>query len=267
MVNESLIRLLMFVAGSLACLSVIPGVEPGRISDLLARRNAGAYRVALVEQKFLIQPVKVAGRCVHSEGRDDAVGALGISLLPEEAARIAVGPDGMVVCAVDGRKGIACSIRRIHQYAEREFVNLELRFKEGAYRPPGPLVGRNVDVLIPLRSLTTRLVVPQQAVVLRDGLPRVLSVGKGVMPEWRIVEVGDGDEKSIEIFSGLAEGDSVLLVGSARSMLTRSRWGDMPAPGEAMGGQDASGGSESARTAQHTTGRPSPDQRPMRPIP
>lgn len=72
--------------------------------------------------------------------------------------------------------------------------------------------GMFASVLIETDVLAHRLLVPRSALLIRDQRPLVFTIENG-LAKWHYVETGDSNEEMIEILSGLAAGDSVVIDG------------------------------------------------------
>ena len=59
---------------------------------------------------------------------------------------------------------------------------------------------------------TDRLLVPREAILVRDGRTLVFLARSG-KAEWRYVSAGEENEEYFDVLSGLDEGDSVMIAG------------------------------------------------------
>jgi multidrug efflux pump subunit AcrA (membrane-fusion protein) len=86
-------------------------------------------------------------------------------------------------------------------------VHVELVDNRGKF-----LVGNNVMVEILTQERTNILLIPSDAVQLKEDRPFVQLLRDGEIKE-RTVQIGVSDPDRIEIREGLSEGDLVLLAG------------------------------------------------------
>jgi RND family efflux transporter MFP subunit len=77
--------------------------------------------------------------------------------------------------------------------------------------------GMTAEVRIMVRTLSQVMVVPLQAVAEHRGLHYAFVEGKNGAVERREIQVGDSNDKLIQVVSGLAEGDQVLLDARIRA--------------------------------------------------
>ncbi len=131
------------------------------------------------------------------------------SVLETELPRIAIG-DAVTVIPVSGQEACSGRITEINPLVE-DNGNVKVKATVGNGR--GLLDGMSARVTIapaPVKALS----VPKQAVAVRSGRTVVFTWNNG-HAEWHDVTLGQENDLSHEITSGLAEGDIVIVGGAA----------------------------------------------------
>ncbi len=97
-------------------------------------------------------------------------------------------------------------------------VHPERRTVDLFYELPNPggrlLIGRTVDVLLETRRAVDAVVVPEEAIVLENGLPTVYVLLQGELFQKRELETGARDRGFVEVKRGVAEGERVVIRGA-----------------------------------------------------
>ena len=73
--------------------------------------------------------------------------------------------------------------------------------------------GMHTEVEIVAEVHKDRLLVPQEAVLVRTGGRKLVFVAEGGLAKWRYVEIGLENEDYAEILDGIKEGELVLVDG------------------------------------------------------
>jgi len=72
--------------------------------------------------------------------------------------------------------------------------------------------GMHAEVEIVTEVFARRLLVPQEAVLVRGGRPLVFVVENG-LAKWRYIQTGEENEQYVEVLEGLSEGEQVIIEG------------------------------------------------------
>jgi membrane fusion protein (multidrug efflux system) len=89
-----------------------------------------------------------------------------------------------------------------------------LKVRAVIQNPSSKLVpGAYVKVAIKLKEAPNSIVIPSSTVIPDDRFTRVVVVGDSSKAQFVDVEIGVRTEKSVQIISGLEQGDTVLTTG------------------------------------------------------
>jgi RND family efflux transporter MFP subunit len=102
---------------------------------------------------------------------------------------------------IDPRSGMMRITAELSQPGSRQAGSYAL-FRPGMY----------ASVLIETECLEGRLLVPREALLMRD-LRQLVFTARNGLAKWNYVETGDENRELIEIRSGISEGDTVLVEG------------------------------------------------------
>lgn len=72
--------------------------------------------------------------------------------------------------------------------------------------------GMHAEVEIVSEIFPARLLVPQEAVLVRGGRPLVFAVEDG-LAKWRYIQTGEENERFVEVLEGITEGEQVIVEG------------------------------------------------------
>jgi RND family efflux transporter MFP subunit len=139
-------------------------------------------------------------------------------IVEREAARVCPGQGAVISCmAFPGRPypGIVRAVSPVIDLKSRMMrAAVELSATRGGRRAPQvPLrPGMFATVLIETDRLHGRLLVPREALLTRDLRPLVFTLEHG-RAKWHYVETGEENQEFVEVRSGLAEGDTVIVEG------------------------------------------------------
>ncbi len=166
---------------------------------------AGVVTHRLVERGQLVNSSASAFHVADISRLEAVVG------VPErEASRIQVGQVAWV--RVEGRSAFRAEVARVRPVVDPESgtvqVVVEVDPDQGGGLRPGQFV--NVDIVT--ETLDERLTLPRTAVLVDGAVPRVFTVSDGRAVE-REVELGVSQAERVEIRSGVARGDTVVVVG------------------------------------------------------
>jgi RND family efflux transporter MFP subunit len=132
-------------------------------------------------------------------------------ILESEIGKIKVGREAAIhLTAYPGRifLGRVAAISPLVNPAERTcsvFIHLDNPTEE--IKP-----GMHAEVEIVSEIFPKRLLVPQEAVLVRGGRPLVFVVEGGVA-KWRYIKPGEENERFVEVLEGVSEGEQVIVEG------------------------------------------------------
>ncbi len=132
-------------------------------------------------------------------------------ILESEIGKIKVGREAAIhLTAYPGRifLGRVAAISPLVNPAERTcsvFIHLDNPTEE--IKP-----GMHAEVEIVSEIFPKRLLVPQEAVLVRGGRPLVFVV-EGGLAKWRYIKPGEENERFVEVLEGVSEGEQVIVEG------------------------------------------------------
>lgn len=139
-------------------------------------------------------------------------------IIEAEADRIRLGEAAAVTCiAYPGTRfgGRVCAVSPVVDLKTRMLrATLEVSKRGAGANSPSAILrpGMFASVLIETDRLRDRLLVPREALLMRDLRPLVFTLEKG-LAKWRYVETGEENQELVEIRSGISAGDTVIVDG------------------------------------------------------
>lgn len=157
-----------------------------------------------------------------------------VDILESEIGRVAVGQKAKIRAAGLPEMEFEGSVRTLNPIVDakagtmKAAIALTGRTNDGQFPRSHLRPGMFASVLIETRTFLHRLLVPREAVLVRDQRPLVFTV-EGSLAKWHYIETGESNEECFEIRSGLSQGDTVIVDGhytlahdAKVSVLTRS---------------------------------------------
>jgi len=132
-------------------------------------------------------------------------------VLETEVSKIKVGREADIrFSAFPGRvfKGAVLAVSPVINKEDKTcsvFIGLENPAEE--IKP-----GMHAEIEIVTEIFPKRLLVPQEAVLVRGGRPLVFVVENG-LAKWRYIQTGQENEQSVEVLDGVKEGEPVIVEG------------------------------------------------------
>ena len=141
-----------------------------------------------------------------------------VDILESEIGRVAVGQKAHVRAAGLPEMEFEGSVRTLNPLVDAKAKTMKATIalvgRSRTGQSPGSILrpGMFASALVETQSLPHRLLIPREAVLVRDQRPLVFTV-EGLLAKWRYVETGEGNEECVEIRSGLSPGDTVIVDG------------------------------------------------------
>jgi membrane fusion protein (multidrug efflux system) len=141
-----------------------------------------------------------------------------VDILESEIGRVAVGQKARARAAGLPEIEFEGSVRTLNPLVDakagtmKATIALAGRARDGKLPRSHLRPGMFASVLVETRTFLHLLLVPREAVLVRDQRPLVFTV-KGSLAKWHYVETGERNEEFIEIRSGLSPGDTVIVGG------------------------------------------------------
>jgi RND family efflux transporter MFP subunit len=139
---------------------------------------------------------------------------INVDLLEHEVGAVTLGQLAeMLLPGIPGVpfRGVVRTINPLVDARSRT-VSASIELVEDARRRPRPQPGMYASVGIHVETAISRLVVPREAVLVRDEKELVFVLENG-RAHWRYVGTGVANEVSVEILTGILEADTVLTHG------------------------------------------------------
>ncbi|HEY8539592.1 MAG TPA: efflux RND transporter periplasmic adaptor subunit, partial [Steroidobacteraceae bacterium] len=177
----------------------------------------------VIHDDFVVGEVVEPGHVLF-EISDESVLWVEARLSPEDAARIRIGSTA-TIGLTNGRRVEGEVIQRHHRLDETtrtQSVRIEVDNSEDLLH-----AGDYVEVSLPTSVFEARVAVPEEAVLLLDGVPTVFVVD-GDEVHARPVETGATASGWTAIEAGLAPGDEVVTQGAflIKSLMLKSQMGE-----------------------------------------
>ncbi len=209
------------------------GMSKTEVNELLSKGDAslatGEFDLlspqdgTIIFDRFVIGEVVETGRLLF-EVSDESVIWVEAKLRPEQASNVQIGSVAHI--SVDGKSWIDGRVVQLHHRLDAGSrtlgVRIEVSEKKDVLHP-----GQYVQVTLETRSSEKRIAVPESALVLMQGSPTVFKLdGDALLPV--PVETGDSSAGWVEITSGLALGEEVVIKGAftLKSLALKSQIGD-----------------------------------------
>ncbi|RPH37939.1 efflux RND transporter periplasmic adaptor subunit, partial [bacterium] len=139
-------------------------------------------------------------------------------IIEGEAGKIHPGNGAVISCMAFPGERFSGTVRTVSPLIDVKTrmmkATVELAMQQIVRNAPPHLLrpGMFASVLIETDRLERRLLVPREALLMRDLRQLVFTMEKGVA-KWHYVETGDENREFVEIRSGVAEGDTVIVEG------------------------------------------------------
>jgi HlyD family secretion protein len=132
-----------------------------------------------------------------------------VGVLEKDIAKIKKGNSAIIIFTSDNNILMKGMVKYISPFIDNETktcnVIVEL-FKPASVIKPGMFV----NVKIEIEKLKNRILIPKEALLVRDNRELVFVVEDG-LAKWRYVETGKQNENFIEIINGINEGEKVII--------------------------------------------------------